>query len=244
MKKHYPSSNMIVVHPLRNTEIVTRQPSRDEFDPQNESHKYLQSRKGLRVYQTAPDGRRTLLGRALSYLHTGRILSRDRYKVLLDEPKLDVWSTAATELINPEPSDPDWEPITHFDGHAENRWPYYPTATEKEKDSQLQGFTRNLPQVILGDYGRAFDTNTAKENPLCADMLPSMPESMTWRDKAILVFNERQLMLSEDPTYLGGRRPGPPFDWDTLPRDKVQQRPDPLRVGVQALDHGARVKPL
>ncbi|KAK3358702.1 hypothetical protein B0T25DRAFT_599517 [Lasiosphaeria hispida] len=132
-----------------------------------------------------------LIAQTLSYLHTGRTAAWAKPEGAGDRSR--------------------WTPIVHFDAHLVNIWLHYPTAAEKEQDPRLGVFTESLPQVILGDYGYAFQADRVHSEVLLASkLLVGLPERETWGDKAyfgavilhMLFASDRGLPVSID--FSGG----------------------------------------
>ncbi|KAK3296647.1 uncharacterized protein B0H64DRAFT_356156 [Chaetomium fimeti] len=113
------------------------------------------------------------LCRAVSWLHTGHIPSRDD-------------NLGRGDASNPPKTAPDkWEPICHQDMHADNIFLHFPTDEEKEADPRLEQFTDYLPQVIVADFGLSFQAKNDRSQELGVDPNnPYLPEHSTWKDKA------------------------------------------------------------
>ncbi|KAL2255484.1 hypothetical protein VTK26DRAFT_3263 [Humicola hyalothermophila] len=170
------------------------------------------------------------LGRALSWLHTG-ILPSPAYNVMaadrLDDPDA---------MVNKHQGIEGWNPICHQDGHAANVWLHYPSDEEKAVDPGLEAFDDVLPQIILGDFGYAFQEQNDRDNWLQRRFVKdgdgkegdkedgeekggdqkeggekegwlSMPELATLRDKADLGRNIKLMMQA--------RKYNPNVYWDT-----------------------------
>ncbi|KAL2019084.1 hypothetical protein VTK56DRAFT_10115 [Thermocarpiscus australiensis] len=133
------------------------------------------------------------IGRALSFLHTGNSPS-PAYNVLHQRHIADPGSQ-----LNKSHGIPGWKPICHSDGHVGNIWLHYPSDEEKRMDPQLEGFSDFLPQIILGDFGLAFQADNDDIDMLCRTQNPDLPEPETLRDKADLGSNIKQLMLADEP---------------------------------------------
>jgi serine/threonine protein kinase len=123
------------------------------------------------------------VGRALSWLHTGRI------------PKKTLHPRHTAE------TDPDWKPICHYDLHAHNIFLHYPTDQEKKADPRLEQFNDSKPQIIVGDFGLSFQAHNDRRDVLCiADLWHrDMPEPETLMDKADLGHILIELMQAHKP---------------------------------------------
>lgn len=105
------------------------------------------------------------LTRAYSFLHTGR------------------------PTYQPHAADPNWDPIVHSDGHANNVFLHYPSPQELRDDRSgvLAEVCRDgLPQVVLGDFGHAFSYSNDRPGAVASSVAAGAPEPATWRDKAQL----------------------------------------------------------
>ncbi|KAK3365524.1 hypothetical protein B0T24DRAFT_497782, partial [Lasiosphaeria ovina] len=121
------------------------------------------------------------LFRALCYLHTGHFPLPGR----------------AGEAA---PQNPNWVPICHWDGHESNVWLHSPSADEMAQDPNLRGCSVEFPQVILGDFGGAFEVDHEEASDmLCKPVSTEMPELATWRDKACFGRNIKHLIFASDP---------------------------------------------
>ncbi|KAK4039894.1 hypothetical protein C8A01DRAFT_46713 [Parachaetomium inaequale] len=119
------------------------------------------------------------IGRAISWLHTGHIPSRN-YNV---DHQNEVGQPGST--VDQASSVPGWQPICHQDLHSCNIFLHYPTDEERKADPRLNRFTDSLPQIIVGDFGLSFQHRYDRAKFLC-DMgkRRGMPEPSTWLDKA------------------------------------------------------------
>jgi serine/threonine protein kinase len=133
------------------------------------------------------------MGRALSWMHTGVIPSRE-YN-LQHQGDIGV----AGKDVNKSKVDPQWDPICHTDAHASNIWLHYPTGDEKKADPRLKQFNNSLPQIILGDFGHSFQvSNDDRIGYLSALVGPNegdIPEYWTMPDKCTLANNLFRLLL-------------------------------------------------
>ncbi|KXX79497.1 hypothetical protein MMYC01_205205 [Madurella mycetomatis] len=66
---------------------------------------------------------------------------------------------------------------------------------EKTKDPQLEKSTDSLPQVVLGDFGLAFEAHNDPVGWLYRKQNPGLPEPETLKDKADFGVNLKQLKL-------------------------------------------------
>jgi hypothetical protein len=118
------------------------------------------------------------IGRALSWLHTGHIPSREENL----KQKADIYVPG--KAVNKARPAEAWEPICHHDAHMENIWLHYPSDEERQNAPQLMGFTDSLPQIILGDYGMAFQTRNDRIDMLGPEERRQYPEGHEIHDKA------------------------------------------------------------
>jgi serine/threonine protein kinase len=166
------------------------------------------------------------IGRALAYLHTGaedspvfNIMHRHKNKLINpasneeqsdeeqsneDQPnKLAKKPVNLGEKslvnINKAQGIPGWEVISHMDGHADNIWLHSLSDEEKKRDSNLEGFTDALPQVVLGDFGIAVQAQHDRLDSLKRNAFPNVPEIETIRDKAYFATNLKYLICAADP---------------------------------------------
>lgn len=163
------------------------------------------------------------IGRALSHLHTG-IWPSSVYNVM----HRDEIHMGPDKKVNRSETLPGWKPIAHMDGHADNIWLHYPSDEEKAKDPQLEGFTDSLPQVVLGDFGLAFEAHNDPADWLYRKQKPGLPEPETLKDKADFGVNLKQLVgaCSRDVNWdkLHGSMYGQPQtedDWHALEVEKM-----------------------
>ncbi|GAB1315252.1 hypothetical protein MFIFM68171_05462 [Madurella fahalii] len=134
------------------------------------------------------------VGRALSHLHTGtwpspvyNVMHKDEIGVKPDKK------------VNKSETLSGWKPIVHMDGHADNIWLHYPSDEEKAKDPPLEGFTDSLPQVVLGDFGLAFEAHNDPADWLFQEQKPGLPEPETLKDKADFGVNLKHLIGAASP---------------------------------------------
>ncbi|AEO63681.1 uncharacterized protein THITE_2126151 [Thermothielavioides terrestris NRRL 8126] len=132
-------------------------------------------------------------GRALAWLHTGDIPSREynvAHKAEIGQPGKAVnrWRPALA-----------WDALCHMDAHADNIWLHYPTEEEKAANPELRRFGDARPQIILGDFGIAMQARNDRNNLLQARTSPDMPEPETLRDKSDLGSNLLRLAVAGMP---------------------------------------------
>ncbi|KAK1756742.1 hypothetical protein QBC47DRAFT_319884, partial [Echria macrotheca] len=121
------------------------------------------------------------LGRAYAYLHTGKFI-----------PSFEVGKPAPS-LVTAEV--PEWKPISHNDGYAYNIWLHQPSDQAKARDASLRQFDEDFPQVILGDFGLAFQAHLDRDDELRGHPCPGAHEYATWADKTALARCVMQLVL-------------------------------------------------
>ncbi|KAK4149205.1 hypothetical protein C8A00DRAFT_47135 [Chaetomidium leptoderma] len=133
------------------------------------------------------------VGRALSWMHTGHIPSREYNSA--HEGSIG-W---AGEPVNRSQRVLDWNAISHMDAHSGNIWLHYPTDEEKIADPRLEKFTDALPQIILGDFGQSFQAQNDRTHMYYDDVCPDMPEPETLRDKSDLGSALFALLIAQVP---------------------------------------------
>jgi len=127
------------------------------------------------------------VGRAYCYLHTGRII-----------PESGDIGSGQPHSHGVEGGNLPWKPISHHDGHSANIWLHEPSAEEKQHNPLLARFSKPLPQVILGDFGLAFEAEIAHDFFQAAG-IAQIPEWETWRDKALFGHVIKQLVFATMP---------------------------------------------
>ncbi|EAQ85646.1 hypothetical protein CHGG_06899 [Chaetomium globosum CBS 148.51] len=125
------------------------------------------------------------LCRAVSWLHTGHIPSRDE-NLGREDPS-----------HPPQPPPDTWEPICHQDMHADNVLLHFPTDEEKLADPRLEQFDEYLPQIIIADFGLSFQGKNDRSDELGLDENPDLPQPTTWKDKADIGEAALRLMVPD-----------------------------------------------
>ena len=130
------------------------------------------------------------IGRALAYLHTGMII-----------PPAD--ADGRTPPAIPPAADNNnagrWDPIAHNDAHCGNVFVHVPSEREKADNPYLAAFDDDLPQLVLGDFGRAFraSRDDPRKNYLATRSRPDIPQRETWLDKAFFGRTLAMLIFAE-----------------------------------------------
>ncbi|KAK3388306.1 hypothetical protein B0T20DRAFT_465058 [Sordaria brevicollis] len=163
------------------------------------------------------------VGRAFKYMHTGRTMpdkTQPRGSLRGPPPQgdqEDEWNRQEDERAR------TWTKVSHYDAHQANIWLHFPTEHEREHDAAAEAhclahFDENFPQVILGDFGVAFnehDRNHVRRR-WGLDACPDMPDYETWRDKAEFGLTLVHLLLAglgfEEVPMFNHRQH--PTDWD------------------------------
>ncbi|KAG7289950.1 hypothetical protein NEMBOFW57_006327 [Staphylotrichum longicolle] len=133
--------------------------------------------------------------RALSWMHTGNVPSRE-YNLFNQN---DIGKLGVT--VNRAEKAAGWEALCHLDMHMGNIWLHYPSDEEKKADPRLEQFTDALPQIIIGDFGFSMQAQNDRVDFFWHEENPGVPEPETMRDKADLashLWHLLKLQVSDD----------------------------------------------